>query len=625
MCSNEEMFVSTSASSSAPPPLLQRAVATVKVTASRNQYRLAFVSYSLVVTVSSSILLYILLQLFGCSDGSSTSLFQTLFIAISSFTCTGLYTADVAVWNAGAQLMVILTVELGSLPLCAAMPSILRARSLRKLDASSLPQHERGVIHRHYAVSIAVVWVCVAYWFLVQLVAFILLVGEMGPWWSIFHVGAGFNNAGFALDSRSFAYPELAGNTYVVLVFILLMPMGNTLFPVALRHTVHAWEFLLGTFCSMSPGNRGVQRWIFLGLSPKELANAMRELLHCPQEYFTHLFSREQSWYLLAMWIVLTTVDYLMFIPEYGSSAFVTDKNEWLQALFQTVTVRTTGFTIMNLMKVQLGHISYWMISMYLSSYPFMISQAAARKLLLVGSTAQNHFDQLEESPRHPREGAVAMESNGDYDAGSRPPTANKQFKLESADVAKHLQEFKSEADSTVATEIGWLFLAAIVISYAENVDLSSTVDPSAFTRILFEVVSAYGTVGLSLALEAYPTVSYSGAVSMLSQCVIIIVMYFGKFRGLPPTVEVEQVQELIERHKKGHKSGDLSVVSEQGDANHHTDQKRQDVPAVLAGASMNDPSPAAPSSGIPEIVDSGNDSGIPEPSGGPVEQQPAT
>ena len=582
--------------------LTSRAATYAKDAVVSNQYRVIFVGYTILVSIVSSCLMFLLLKV-ACPSAAQhrESFFYSWFTAISSFSCTGLIVSDVTQWCRGAQWIILLTIEFGSLPLCAAMPSMLRARRLKQLTLDDLPRDERRLVSRHYAVSIAVVWVCVAYWFLVQLVAFILLVGEMGPWWSIFHVGAGFNNAGFALDSRSFAYPELAGNTYVVLVFILLMPMGNTLFPVALRHTVHAWKFLLVRFYRSFPSNRWTPRWIFLGLTAKELADAIRELLRYPQEYFTHLFSREQSWYLFVMWIILTTVDYLMFIPEYKTGAFATHKNEWLQALFQTVTVRTTGFTIMDLTQVQLGHIGYWILSMYLSSYPFMISQAAARKLVRAESDEEQETFPIEDGvdgdgdeSKGVDRGSVEANrsqltvSTAVSDGSSLVPiprgASASRLQLQPQGVTQNLRDLKTEAGSTVATEIGWLFLAAIVISYAENVDLNSTADASPFTRILFEVSSAYGTVGLSLSSASNPAVSFSGVMSTLSQVVIMLVMYFGKFRGLPQTVELDRTQHLINRHRSSilrrRRSISVEPIHHRGDlANHFAFDPDPDLP----------------------------------------------
>jgi hypothetical protein len=62
--------------------------------------------------------------------------------------------------------------------------------------------------------------------------------------------------------------------------------------------------------------------------------------------------------------------------------------------------------------------------------------------------------------------------------------------------------------------------------------------DPS-FTvfRVLFEIISAYGTVGLSL---GYPTVltSFSTVWTTQSKLVLCAIMMLGRHRGLPDSVD---------------------------------------------------------------------------------------
>ena len=82
------------------------------------------------------------------------------------------------------------------------------------------------------------------------------------------------------------------------------------------------------------------------------------------------------------------------------------------------------------------------------------------------------------------------------------------------------------------------LFLGLFVICICENGKIKDVARP-AFNvfPILFEIVSAYGTVGLSL---GYPNTSQSlsGQFTTLSKLVIIAMLIRGRNRGLPYTLD---------------------------------------------------------------------------------------
>lgn len=79
------------------------------------------------------------------------------------------------------------------------------------------------------------------------------------------------------------------------------------------------------------------------------------------------------------------------------------------------------------------------------------------------------------------------------------------------------------------------LFLVCIV----ERDNLTKTADVEWFTifTILFELVSAYGTVGLSLGVP-YANYSFSGALRPLSKLILCAVMLRGRHRGLPVAID---------------------------------------------------------------------------------------
>lgn len=82
--------------------------------------------------------------------------------------------------------------------------------------------------------------------------------------------------------------------------------------------------------------------------------------------------------------------------------------------------------------------------------------------------------------------------------------------------------------------DLWYVFLGLFLIAIVEGDRIENTND-YAFTlfSVLFEIISAYGTVGLSL---GYPTInaSFSGEFRVISKLIIIAMQIRGRHRGLP-------------------------------------------------------------------------------------------
>lgn len=88
-----------------------------------------------------------------------------------------------------------------------------------------------------------------------------------------------------------------------------------------------------------------------------------------------------------------------------------------------------------------------------------------------------------------------------------------------------------------LAHDIWWIVLAVLFIAITETSQFEADpVDYSVF-NILFEVVSAYGCVGISVGL---PNVAYSfcGGWHTLSKLILCAVMLRGRARGLPVAID---------------------------------------------------------------------------------------
>jgi Trk-type K+ transport system membrane component len=88
-----------------------------------------------------------------------------------------------------------------------------------------------------------------------------------------------------------------------------------------------------------------------------------------------------------------------------------------------------------------------------------------------------------------------------------------------------------------LAHDIWWLVLAVLVISTIETSHfLADPVDYSVF-NVIFEVVSGYGTVGISVGVP-WAAYSFSGGWHGASKLVLCAVMLRGRHRGLPVALD---------------------------------------------------------------------------------------
>jgi Trk-type K+ transport system membrane component len=135
---------------------------------------------------------------------------------------------------------------------------------------------------------------------------------------------------------------------------------------------------------------------------------------------------------------------------------------------------------------------------MYISVFPIAISM---RRTNVYEEKSLGIYDAIDE----------------DHDEDSNAPTY----------IGAHLRR-------QLSFDLWYVFLGLFIIAIAEGGRLQSASDYSfqLFT-VLFEVVSAYGTVGLSFGYPGVDT-SFSGQFNVVSKLVIIAMQIRGRHRGLP-------------------------------------------------------------------------------------------
>lgn len=166
-----------------------------------------------------------------------------------------------------------------------------------------------------------------------------------------------------------------------------------------------------------------------------------------------------------------------------------------LNGLFEAVSTRTAGFTSVNLAQLHPAVQVSYMIMMYISVFPIAISVRRT-----------NVYEEK------------SLGVYGEHDADELAGQSDLSH------VGAHLRR-------QLSFDLWYIAIGFFVLNIAEGKRLIAN-DFSQFA-VLFEVVSAYGTVGMSL---GYPSVSasLSSQFSVVGKLVIIAMMIRGRHRGLP-------------------------------------------------------------------------------------------
>jgi len=294
-------------------------------------------------------------------------------------------------------------------------------------------------------------------------------------WWGFFTAGSASMDLGFTLTPDSM----ISFNTAVfpLLIMSFLIIAGNTGFPILLRFMI---------WCVSLVVPRGTGLW-----------EELKFLLDHPRRCFTMLFPSNATWWLFFILVVLNGLDLILFIVLDLNAKAVEDlalDTRFLDGWFQAASTRTAGFAVINLANLHPAVQTSYLIMMYISVLPIAISIR--------------------------RTNVYEEKSLGVYQAPADVDDSNNSFSY----VGAHLRR-------QLSFDLWYLFIGYFILTISEGERLASG-DISMFA-VLFEVVSAYGTVGLSL---GYPTVNASlcSQFSVIGKLVIVAMQIRGRHRGLP-------------------------------------------------------------------------------------------
>lgn len=325
-------------------------------------------------------------------------------------------------------------------------------------------------------------------------------------WWAAFASVSSYTNTGLSLLDRSMI--PLSTN-YLILICtgIGILP-GNTLYPVFLRTTI--W---------------GLSKVVSAG---SKMHHSLLFLLQHPRRCYLFLFPARDTYILLAVQITINLAAWILFIVlniHYTPvDPLIPAGFRVFQGLYQSISLRASGFYVVLISDVAPSLQFFYMIVMYISAFPNIMSLRQS-----------NVYEErcLEQT----------NENKSQIGFGDQ----KKRWKEESK-LGQHVRR-------QLAYDIWWIMICTWLVSTIERDKLapsppaaSTPPEPTSLPRphpafypglfgILFEVVSAYGTVGLSLGVP-YDNYSFCGAWQTLSKLVLISVMLRGRHRILPMAID---------------------------------------------------------------------------------------
>ncbi|KAF8346023.1 cation transport protein-domain-containing protein [Amanita rubescens] len=356
----------------------------------------------------------------------------------------------------------------------------------------------------------ALLWIVGIYHVVVQVTCFVVIAPYMSQprwasnfvppqqdrvvntvWFSLFQVVSAYSNTGTSLADQSMIPFQTAYPMIVLLIFLLLA--GNAAYPIFLRFVI----------------------WIITKCVPKQ--SRMNETLHFlldhPRRCYTLLFPSHQTWFLVTIVLILTISDWVSFLVlDIGNAAFsqLSVGLQVINGLLQASTVRTAGFSAISIAALAPAVKVMYVVMMYISVYPIALSVRATNVYEERSLGIFNDEEHKEE----------------DFEAvGSRVSIWGKYLAL--------------HARKQLAFDMWWLSLALFLICIIERDKLVNLENAGWFNifNILFEIVSAYGTVGLSTGVPS-ANYSLSGAFRPSSKLIICVVMLRGRHRGLPVAID---------------------------------------------------------------------------------------
>jgi Trk-type K+ transport system membrane component len=465
-------------------------------------------------------------------EGANISFVDALFTSVSAVTGTGLQVRDLASeLSVPTVVLVAFLMLFGSNTLIPLATLYIRRVSIKKqlsdITAVDSEQSRRQTLmdtKRKFVILRAIYKlsnVLVVFLVLVHLLGFSLLsiyvygnskahaIVTMNSkstfGFVVFHVISAFHNVGLSTFSQSLI--PLASHTFPLFIIAMLILLGNSLFSPVLRLCVR------------------LARRLF-----PEDQESYDFLLDHPRQCFTHLFSATRSTILAVLALIWVFSQWLIALAlvYHKQNIFIVDAQEapgyvrFFNTLFQSVSTRSAGFTFYEISHSSSALLFLMALLMYTAPIPVGLTLRSSaiikdkKKDDSVASQSDNVFvrsaDKSLSSPRQHEE-----QSCCDKFGKVVSWLKNRNYLLQQASL---------------------LIILVLLLLAFEDVQFDSDASEYSLFKVIFEVSSAFGNVGLSLGTSKSAFLSFSAALSSASKFILCIIMIMGRHRALPTSLD---------------------------------------------------------------------------------------
>lgn len=402
------------------------------------------------------------------------SIIDSLFVATSAVTVTGLVTTDINyTFTLFGKTVLIILVQLGGLGVMT-FSSVIVLLLTRKIDYSAKKIIQKDLNYNTLFDIQSYIKNLIKIVFLIEFIGafclFFVFIKKFSflkaVYYAVFHSISAFCNTGFSLFPGSLS--EYRTNIPVNLIIPVLITLGSLGFIT-----------LNSIYMLLFPKLRSDNKKIHLTLTAR-LSIIVSLIL---------IFSGTLITFLVEM-----------SNPETLKNFVFHDK--LLLSFFQSVSIRTAGFQTLNLIHMKTPTLVVYMILMFIGASP--------------GSTGGGI-----------KTTTIAVISLGIYTT----LTHRKNIEFHKREISWRVF---NKAVALVFISVSYIFLTVFILSYIE--------DDQKFILLLFEVISAFGTAGLSLDITP--------ALAPFSKVLISLTMFLGRVGPLTVAMAL-----AIKRRKKGNYS----------------------------------------------------------------------
>ena len=338
-----------------------------------NVTQISFLKWSVVWIVCLSLASACFLKYFERSSENRLHFADAIFLSASATTATGLNSYDMTVLSKASLSTIMVATQLGSATFMSLVPVVIRVfylrstipKKFRRLNLNSFKQVPEWLVE--YKALIFLTKIVMAINALVYLcygtLLYLLITGSesnmkvlideketaaavdgSAVYWTAFHTVSAYNNCGFSLQKHSFTH--FSGSGGVLFVINMLVLHGNVLHPIFLR-----WIIIMLSAVTPRYSSRKVY---------------FRYLLLNGRHLYSNLFGSQQTWLLLLQQVALILI-------QVSFTVWMTPRHPTISiALFEAVNVRHAGFSVIPLPDLSAGILIMFISFMYLAPMPYI-------------------------------------------------------------------------------------------------------------------------------------------------------------------------------------------------------------------------------------------------------------